>query len=94
MGESVGASELLREFKELLSSRPWNMVIAAIQEQIDNLQQEILFGAVLSEGDVLRVERLKGQLEGRLALRGVAETLLSNYEYDVKVNQEAGHVEN
>lgn len=82
--EESNVVELKREFETLLSSRPWRMVITAVQSQIDDLQNQVLFGQVTCEGDVYRQERLKGQLEGRLALRGVAETLLETLEMDVK----------
>lgn len=74
--------ELKKEFENLLESRAWRMVCEALQSQADTLQQEILFAPVDGEADLWKMERKKGQLEGRLALAATAQAMKEDLELD------------
>ena len=74
--------ELKKDMERLLESRAWRMVCEALQAQADNLQQEILFSPVGGEADLWKMERKKGQLEGRLALAATAQAMMEGLELD------------
>ena len=74
--------EMKKDFENLLESRAWRMVCEALQSQADALQQEILFNPVDGEADLWKMERKKGQLEGRLALAATAQAMLEELELD------------
>lgn len=74
--------ELKKDMERLLESRAWRMVCEALQAQADNLQQEILFSPVDGEADLWKMERKKGQLEGRLALAATAQAMMEGLELD------------
>ena len=74
--------ELKKDMERLLESRAWGMVCEALQAQADNLQQEILFSPVDSEADLWKMERKKGQLEGRLSLAATVQAMMEGLELD------------
>lgn len=76
--------EQKREIERLLETPGWGIIVGVLQAQTDRLQNEILFGPVESEGDVYRLERKKGQLEGRLAVTAMVEALLADLEMDIQ----------
>lgn len=80
--EPSNIGELKKDFERLLESPAWRMLGEALQAQADGLQQEILFGPVDNEGDLWRMERKKGQLEGRLALQATVQAMLEDLELD------------
>ena len=63
------------------------MITQVVQDQVDTLQNLILFGTVESSGDIYRLERMKGQLVGRLSLTRTMETLLENIEVDLNLSR-------
>ena len=69
------------------SSSAWAMITQVVQDQVDTLQNLILFGTVESSGDIYRLERMKGQLVGRLSLTRTMETLLENIEVDLNLSR-------
>lgn len=83
LNDPVNIKERIKEFEALLKSPAWVNISTMIQAQVDGLQQEILFGPVESEGDVYRLERKKGMLEGRLALAATAMAMLEEYQFDL-----------
>ena len=85
--DPVNIKERIKEFEALLNTPAWGMISRTIQAQVDNLQNEILFGPVESEGDVYRLERKKGMLEGRLSLAATTLAMLEELEYDLRSAQ-------
>lgn len=73
-----------KEVQRLLESPGWGMIVAMVQEQVDALQQEILFGAVCCAEDLYRLERKKGMLEGRLSLQATANQLVEQLDIDIE----------
>ena len=84
MMEPGNLSQARRDWEELTQNPAWLQLVAAIQAQTDSLQQSILFGPVTSEADLYRLEREKGQLEGRLSITATAEAMMQGVEYDLK----------
>lgn len=76
-------SEWKSAFEALTNSPAWRRLSAAIQGQVDSLQQEVLFRPLVNEGDVLTCERRKGMLEGRLALNATAMGIVSEIEMEM-----------
>lgn len=82
--EEMSLSELKEAFQRLHNSPAWGRLMMAIQGQVDTLQREILFTELTCEGDVLRMERRKGMLEGRLSLVNTAGGMLDAIEQDLR----------
>ena len=85
--DPVNIKERIKEFQSLLNAPAWVMISTMIQAQVDNLQNEILFAPVESEGDVYKLERKKGMLEGRLSLAATTMAMLEELEYDLRLAQ-------
>jgi hypothetical protein len=85
----VDVTVQLRELQTLQLSAAWRQLAGVIQEQVDALQNRIIFGEVKAAEDLYMIERLKGQLEGRLSLSLTLETLLETLETDLKLIQTA-----
>lgn len=83
-------SEWKSAFQHLTNSPAWRRLTEAIQGQVDNLQQDILFMPLGGQGDVLMCERKKGQLEGRLALAATAAGIISEIEMEQERLRVAG----
>lgn len=82
--EEVSRKELLESFQVLTTLPAWRTLTQAVQGQVDSLQSEVLFSEVASEGDVLRVERRKGMLEGRLSLTMTAQGIMDTLAQDIR----------
>lgn len=80
----VDVTVQLRELQTLQLSAAWRQLTGVIQEQVDMLQNRIIFGEVKAAEDLYMIERLKGQLEGRLSLSMTLETLIETLEMDLK----------
>lgn len=85
----VDVTVQLRELQTLQLSAAWRQLTGVIQEQVDALQNRIIFGEVKAAEDLYRIERLKGQLEGRLSLSLTLETLLETLETDLNQTQKS-----
>lgn len=85
--DPVNIKERIKDFQALLNTPAWGMISGMVQAQVDTLQHEILFMPVESEGDVYRMERKKGMLEGRLSLAATAMAMLEELEYDLRTAQ-------
>lgn len=83
--DPVNIKERIKEFEALLKSPAWIILSQMIQAQVDDLQNQILFVPVESEGDAWKVERMKGKLEGRLSLAATAMAILDELQYDMHV---------
>ena len=81
--------EQKKALQRLLDDPAWRILSMEVQQQVDRMQQEILFAPVTSEADLYRLERLKGSLEGRLSLAALIETKIEQLEYDCARAQEA-----
>lgn len=88
--DAANIREQKKDIERLLESRAWGMIVTAVQAQADALQQEILFGDVHSEADLYRLERKRGQLEGRLALTATVEAMLQSVEVDLMMAEQRG----
>lgn len=77
-----------REFEALLSSRAWAQLVGALQSQADGLQQQIIFSTVESTSDIYRLERLKGQLMGILALSATAQSMKEDMELQLNMDRQ------
>lgn len=86
--EPLNIQEQKKEFERLLASPVWRMINAAVQAQVDALQQEILFSPVEREADLYMLERKKGMLEGRLSLANTAMAMMEELEVDLHRAQE------
>jgi len=76
--------ELLREIEQMLESRAWRVVVEAVQEQTDALQQTILFSPCNGLDSAMAMEYKKGQLEGRLSLSDTVGGLMASLQLDVQ----------
>lgn len=85
MSEELSTATELRELQVLLSSRAWGKLVTMVQEQADGLQNQLLHSPVESIGDALKMERIKGELLGRLSLTDTVETWLEGLQYQVKL---------
>ncbi len=74
-----------KDMERLLESSAWGMIVATVQEQVDALQQDILFGPVGSVDDLFPLERKKGMLQGMLSLQNTAQLLLEELEMDLQL---------
>lgn len=93
--EDLSLSEQKKLWEGLLQNSMWVSLVEALQAQADALQNEILFGPVESTGDAFRMERKKGQLEGRLSITVTATAMLEEVETDLRriLQEESGNVE-
>jgi len=82
--DDLSLSELLKIAQGLTANAVWIRLCAAIQAQVDSLQSEVLFGEVTSEGDVFRLERRKGMLEGRLSIAGTLQGMMDTWAQDLR----------
>lgn len=82
--EPLNILEQKKEMERLLDSPAWGMIVATVQEQVDALQQDILFGPVTGQDDFIVLERKKGLLAGMLSLQNTAQTLLEGLEYELQ----------
>lgn len=76
--------EKKRALTQLLENRGWIALQGIIQEQVDSLQNEILFTPCLNLDSTLAQEYKKGQLEGRLALAQLVMTELDVCESQIR----------
>lgn len=86
MDEELSTATELRELQVLLSSRAWGKLVTMVQEQADGLQNQLLHSPVESIGDAPKMERIKGELLGRLSLTDTVETWLEGLQYQVKLD--------
>ena len=93
--DDLSLSEQKISWEVLLKSDAWVSLVEALQAQTDALQNEILFGPVESTGDAFRIERKKGQLEGRLSITATATAMMEEVETDLRriLQEESGNVE-
>lgn len=81
--EEVGnLAQAKRDWEELISNPAWAQLVKAVQDQVDGLQQEVLFAPITEENNLYMVERKKGMLEGRLSLQATAQALMENVALD------------
>lgn len=82
--EELSLSEQRDLLQALTESPGWRRLMVAIQGQVDSLQNEILFGPVQGTADLYRIERMKGALEGRLALAMTVQGMLDTIQQDIR----------
>jgi hypothetical protein len=81
--DDLTLKELIDVGQHLTANAVWNRLMLAVQGQADSLQSEIIFGEVVCEGDVYRMERRKGMLEGRLSLAVTLQGMLDSWRQDL-----------
>lgn len=86
MDEELSTKITLREVQVLLSSRAWGTLVSMVQEQADGLQNQLLRSPVESVGDVLKMERVKGELLGRLSLTDTVDSWVETLQYQINVD--------
>lgn len=86
MDEELSTKITLREVQVLLSSRAWGTLVSMVQEQADGLQNQLLRSPVESVGDVLKMERVKGELLGRLSLTDTVASWVETLQYQINVD--------
>lgn len=86
MEDELSAKITLREVQVLLSSRAWGTLVSMVQEQADGLQNQLLRSPVESVGDVLKMERVKGELLGRLSLTDTVASWMETLQYQINVD--------
>ena len=86
MDDELSAKITLREVQVLLSSRAWGTLVSMVQEQADGLQNQLLRSPVESVGDVLKMERVKGELLGRLSLTETVASWVETLQYQINVD--------
>jgi len=86
MEDELSAKITLREVQVLLSSRAWGTLVSMVQEQADGLQNQLLRSPVESVGDVLKMERVKGELLGRLSLTDTVASWVETLQYQINVD--------
>lgn len=70
---------------EKLAEDPGYLLLQNIlQQQVDALQQEILFTICSSLDMAIKAEYKKGQLEGRLAIEQLRKTAIDNFKLDIE----------
>lgn len=70
---------------EKLEEDPGYLILQNIlQEQVDALQQEILFTICSSLDMSIKAEYKKGQLEGRLSVEMLRKTAIDNFKLDIE----------
>lgn len=81
--EEVGnLAQAKRDWEELISNPAWAQLVKAVQDQVDGLQQQVLFAPITDENNLYMVERQKGMLEGRLSLQRTAQALMESVALD------------
>lgn len=74
---------------ESLAEHPGYLILQGVlQEQVDGLQQEILFTICGSLDMAIKAEYKKGQLEGRLAVEELRKTAIDNFKLDIERTRE------
>lgn len=74
-----------KEDWEILFKNPaWLSLVEALQGQTDSLQKRILFDPVEGVGDAMKLERVKGQLEGRLSITATATGMYESVLVDIQ----------
>lgn len=86
MEDELSVKITLREVQVLLSSRAWGTLVSMVQEQADGLQNQLLRSPVESVGDVLKMERVKGELLGRLSLTDTVASWVETLQYQINVD--------
>jgi len=86
--DPVNILDQKKGMERLLESPAWLMIVATVQEQVDALQQDILFGPVRGQDDFIILERKKGLLAGMLSLQNTAQTILEGLELDYQLAQQ------
>lgn len=86
MEDELSAKITLREVQVLLSSRAWGTLVSMVQEQADGLQNQLLRSPVESIGDALKMERVKGELLGRLSLTDTVASWVETLQYQINVD--------
>ena len=84
--EELSAKITLREVQVLLSSRAWGTLVSMVQEQADALQNQLLRSPVESIGDALKMERVKGELLGRLSLTDTVDSWVETLQYQINMD--------
>ena len=84
--EELSAKITLREVQVLLSSRAWGTLVSMVQEQADGLQNQLLRSPVESIGDALKMERVKGELLGRLSLTDTVDSWVETLQYQINMD--------
>ena len=77
------AIELKRKLEALCEDRGFLFLNTQMQEQVDDLQQSILFSPCNSLDSAIAHEYKKGQLEGRLAWKNLLDGLLTNLTIEI-----------
>lgn len=80
-------AEKLRLLEELKTHRGFLYLNELVQQQVDALQQSILFTRCTSVDSALGQEYSKGSVEGRLAWAALLEAEITNLEIDLKRQQ-------
>jgi len=86
MEDELSTKITLREVQVLLSSRAWGTSVSMVQEQADGLQNQRLRSPVESIGDALKMERVKGELLGRLSLTDTVASWVETLQYQINVD--------
>lgn len=81
--DDLTLKELIDVGQHLTANAVWIRLMLAVQSQVDSLQSDIIFGEVTGEGDVYRMERRKGMLEGRLSLETTLQGMLDSWRQDL-----------
>lgn len=85
--EAGNLLEVKKAWENLFQNRAWIQLVEALQSQTDTLQQELLYGDVTCEGDVYKMERRKGMLEGRLSLTATATAMYEGACVDLNMER-------
>lgn len=76
--------ELKSQLERLKEDRAFLLLNAVVQEQVDALQNEILYTPCGSLDAAMKQEYAKGKLEGRLAWVALLETTIENCKIDIE----------
>ena len=84
-GNLAGAK---KAWEDLFANRAWLSLVGAVQAQVDQFQNAVLFGEVTDTASLYRMERQKGQLEGRLSLASTAQAMYEGVVADLEMAKE------
>lgn len=90
--EELSPSEQKKYWEGLYANPAWVSLCQALQDQADALQKEIIFSPVNGSEAAYGMERLKGQLVGKLSVSDTAEAMYQTAcaEAAEKTNQNEG----
>lgn len=77
-------SEMKRQLEALALHPGYLALSQAIQEQVDRMQQHILFERCKNADEAMMKEYEKGQLEGRLSIERTRNTLIDSLSVDIE----------